>query len=223
MGIRCVGDGPVGGEAAHAVANGADMLEQVRHFPHDPLAHAVELEHQAHSGGDSPRADGPIAPEHDAQAGDGGKQRCIQQIQAGVEAVDAPHLGIHGAQEGAHGIARIVGLALGVGKQLDRADIGISIHHAPGHLRALVGLGLGDGLQARQKDLEQDDIAAEPGHKRQRQARIGAGHHNHHAAEVDGHIQQHVHEFHHHFADGQSGLHHLGGDAPGKVVLEIRQ
>jgi hypothetical protein len=62
-------------------------------------------------------------------------------------------------------------------------------------------------------------VAHQPAGKRDRQAPVRRPHDEQHADEVDGDVVGHVEHLDHAFAHGERGLHKLGGDPAGKLVL----
>ena len=78
-------------------------------------------------------------------------------------------------------------------------------------------------LQPRHEVDEQAHIDHQPKDKRQRHHPVGTGDQHHHGDEVDADIDEDVEQLDHRLANGQRGLHHLSGDAAGKLVGEERQ
>lgn len=128
---------------------------------------------------------------------------------------------MHRDQKPLHAFAHVSLFARGMREQLDGRDIGIAVHHPPGHHRARVGLGLADAGDARNDPPQEQPVKDAPAQKRQRQPAIGRGRKDQRADEIDADIDQHVHELHRHLAHGQCGLHQLGGDPAGEFVLKI--
>src|SRR5690606_42148586 len=58
-----------------------------------------------------------------------------------------------------HAFPGETGFAPGVREQLHRLDVGVAVDDAAGHLRARVGLRLGDDAEARDEVAQQTDIA----------------------------------------------------------------
>jgi hypothetical protein len=77
--------------------------------------------------------------------------------------------------------------------------------------------------QARDEVAQDQDIDRHPDQQRDRQAQIRPRGDDEHAAEIHDHVEDDIQQLHHRLAHGERGLHHLGGDAAGEVVLEERQ
>ncbi len=80
---------------------------------------------------------------------------------------------------------------------------------------------LGDLAQARHVVAQQQDVGDEPDDEGHGEPPVAGRREHDGAAEVEDDIDQHVEHLHHHFAHRQRGLHQLGGDAAGELVLEI--
>ena len=104
-------------------------------------------------------------------------------------------------------------------EQLDGGDVGVGVGDAPGHQRARVGLRLGRARQPRHEVAQRRDVQQHPGDEGQQQPGVEAADHRHHGDEVDQHEHQDVGQDHPHVAHRQRGLHQLGGDAAGELVL----
>ena len=65
------------------------------------------------------------------------------------------------------------------------------------------------------------DVDDEPDEERHGQPPVAGRRQDHGAGEVDDDVDQHVEQLHHHFAHGERGLHQLGADAAGELVLEV--
>ena len=75
-----VGDDARQRDRARCRPDGADVLEQRRHFPHHPLAHALEAHDEAERHRDARRAVMlPLQPEPDADAADREQQQRVEQ------------------------------------------------------------------------------------------------------------------------------------------------
>ena len=110
-------------------------------------------------------------------------------------------------------------LALGVGEEFDRLDVGIAVDDAAGHDRAGIGLSLGNLAQPGNEVAHHQHITAGPADQWQDQTPVGGADHQQGAEEVHRHIVEHVDQLDHAFAHRQRGLHQLGGDASGELVL----
>jgi hypothetical protein len=135
-----VDDGALAGDGFEPVLDDADLLEQRGKLPHDPVRHALHAKDQPDGKGDGSGGHGFEPPQPE-------RQRCHREQEEGVERVegncqqgDKPHLPMDGAEESIHAVAGISVLALGMGKHLDRRDVGVAVDNPPGHQRA--GLGL---------------------------------------------------------------------------------
>ncbi len=77
----------------------SDILEQCRHFPHDPLRHAVETQHKADTNSHRTNGDRFIHPELDANRTHGKQQNTVSHIECEMEHRDEPHLAMHCTKE----------------------------------------------------------------------------------------------------------------------------
>ena len=105
-------------------------------------------------------------------------------------------------------------------EQLDRLDVGVAVDDAAGHRRARIGLLLGDLAEPR------DEIAQQQRYSRRARPTSGSGQppvgradDEQHAEEIDDDVVEHVDQLDDAFAHGERGLHQLGGDAAGELVL----
>ncbi len=210
------------GHHAHAVIDRADILEQRRNFPHDPLRHAVDTHGKTDRDGD--RADGDSArqPQIDSESADREKGDTVVCVDEYVEERNLPHLPVNSAQEFVHARAGVCLLPPCMGEELDRAYVGVAVDDAPGHHRARVGLFLGDPLQPRNEIGDDHDIDDEPQPERHHEAPISGRHDNQHRRKITHHIDEDVEDLHHRFTDGKRRLHDLRRHPPGKFVGEER-
>ena len=74
--------------------------------------------------------------------------------------------------------------------------------------------------EARDEVAHGDEVAGEPQQQRRRQPEVGRREQEHRAGEIDADVEQHLGHLHDDFAHRHGGLHHLGGDAAGEVVVE---
>ena len=202
-----------------AVLHGADVLEQAGHLPHDPVRDAVQP--QRHRRGRRDRADAHLAlrPQPDRHAGGGGDQAHRQRMVDDLEAADQPHLPVGGAQEVLHRAAGEAGLAVGVGEQLDGADVGVGVGDAAGHQAARVGLRGGGLAQPGHEVGQRHHVAGQPAQEGQQQRGVEAADHAQHRHEVDRDEDQDVGDDQPALAHRQRRLHQLGRDATGELVL----
>ena len=197
----------------------ADILEQRRHFPHDPLRHAPEPQHQADDHGDRADRHHLAEPQPDRKRRDREQKQRVQHVEHAIELGDQTHRPVDRVEEARHAFLGEGGLALGMREQLHRLDVGVAVDDAPGHRRAGVGLFLTDLAEARDEIFQQHQIADQPDGERHRQAPVGGADDHQHAQEVDDDVVEHVDELDDAFAHGKRGLHQLGGDAAGELVL----
>ena len=118
-------------------------------------------------------------------------------------------------------LAHEVVLALAVGEELHRLDVGVAVDHAPGEGR--VRLGERGGLLAyrRHHEIDHRAVGEHPGQHRQQQAPVDPGEEKERAEEVDQQEPDAVQHVDHGIAQGLAGLQHLLRNAPGEVVLEV--
>jgi len=119
-------------------------------------------------------------------------------------------------------LAHIGVLLPGAGEQLDGQDIGVAVDHPPGDQRARLRHGLGAVAHARHEGAQQQQIAGEPEHDRQRQPAVGAGQQQQRAGAVHQDVPDGGQQRDQALADRRPGLHHPVGDAAGEIVLEER-
>ncbi len=150
-GARRVGERDGLREGRDAVADGADVLEERRDLPHDPLRHAVQAQHEADADRDRADRHEAVDPQADAHRADAEEQQRVEEQKADEELGDETPLPVDGLQEQPHRILGVGHLARGVGEELHGADIGVGVDDAAGHLGARVGLPLGDGSQRGMK------------------------------------------------------------------------
>ena len=205
-----------------AVVDDADALEQPRELPHDPVGHALEPEHEAHARRHRPDRRRAVHPQRDAGGTDREQQQRVQQIERDVHPRHQPHLRVDGAEEAFHAVLRVACLVAGVGEQLDGGHVGVAVDDASGHLRTRVRLAPRYRLQLRQEVAEHAGVAGEPDDEGQHQPAAGRAHQQRRPDEVDPDVDEHVEHLQHRVADGERGLHDLGGHAPGELVLVER-
>ncbi|MPM61370.1 hypothetical protein SDC9_108228 [bioreactor metagenome] len=218
LGIRRVDDGARLGERENAVLNGADVLEQPGHLPHHPVRIARDAQRHCNHGGHHAGADLAVRPQPQGKARAAQDQQGDHGVVGQLEQADHTHLGVAGFLERLHRIACVLGLAPGVGEQLDGGDVGVGVGNAAGHQRAGVGLLFADLAQARHKVETRGGVARQPDAERHHHAPIEAGGQQQDADEIHAHADQDVDDDEHHFAHRQRGLHDLGGDAARKFV-----
>ena len=207
-------------EHRHAVIDDADILEQARDFPHDPLRHRLHAQRKADRDGHGARADDVAGPEQDARGGDQEHEQRVVEIDDDVEAGDEAHLAVHGVEEAGHRIPRIGLLAAGMGEQLHGLDVRVRINDPAGHHRAGIGLLLGDLPEARHEIPEEARIDRQPEDQRRGEAPVGRADQCEGREEIDEHEDEDIEDLHHHFAHRQRRLHHLGGNTPRELVAE---
>ena len=114
-------------------------------------------------------------------------------------------------------------LALGVGEQLDRLDVGIAVDDPPGQGGVRLGHRRRFTAHRRHHVIDDGGISQSPHQHRQQQAPVDSGEQRQRADQID---QQEPHTVDHvddRFAHRVAGLQDLLRDAPGEVVLEIGQ
>ena len=141
---------------------------------------------------------------------------------AQLEQADQTHLRVAGFLEVFHGAACVLGLAAGMGKQLDGGDVGVGIGHTARHHGSRIGLLLANLAQTRHKVPAGQGIAEQPDAKGQQQVGIKTASQQQDADEVHAHADQHIDHDEDHLTHSQRGLHDLGGDASGKLVCVER-
>ena len=104
-------------------------------------------------------------------------------------------------------------------KELHRLDVRVTVDNAAGHRRAGVGLLLRHLAKPRDEVAQQANIGGQPDHQRGGEPFIGGADDEDCAQEINDHVVQNVDQLHHAFADGERGLHQLGGDAAGEFIL----
>jgi hypothetical protein len=121
------------GQGRHAILNGADVLEQRGHLPHDPVGHAVDP--QRHGGNRRHRtgADLSLMPQPQRVTACGHDQCHHQGLVDDFELADQTHLAKTGLLEIFHRRPCEVRFAFGVGEQLHRGDVGVGVRDTPGH------------------------------------------------------------------------------------------
>ena len=206
-------------QCLHAVLHRADVLEQARHLPHDPVRHA--LQPQGHRGRCRYRSDSDCAvrPQPQRHAAHAGGEPHAEGVVRNLEEAYQPHLPVAGVHELAHRVSRKAGLALCMREQLDGRDVGVCIGDAAGHQGARIGLRLADLAQAWHEESELREIKREPDHEGPYQLRVQHGDQHDHGRDVDAHCHQHVGQYEDGVAHRQRRLHHFGRDATGKLVL----
>ena len=206
-------------QRGQAVLHRADVLEQAGHLPHHPVRHAVQA--QRHRGGRRHRTDADLAlaPQPQRHAGGGGDQAHAQQMVDDLEQADQPHLAMHRDQEVAHRAAGEVGLAPCMREQLDGGDVGVGIADPAGHQRARIRLRATDPRQPRHEPGHRGGVQQQPDHEGQQQPAVEPAGQQRHRHEIDGHEDQDVGQDEGGVAHRQRGLHHLGGDPAGELVL----
>ena len=123
----------VAAEHIQPVAHGADLLEQARAFPHDPVRHAIQAQCHGAGSGHCADRDLPLAPQPDGQCRGAADQAHGQYVVAGVDACDQPHLPMYRVHEVLHRLFGVLGFAPRMRKEFDGVDIGVGIGDAPRH------------------------------------------------------------------------------------------
>ncbi len=142
-------------------------------------------------------------------------QRVIDDLETGHHA----HLAIHGLQKFGHRALHIARLALSMREQLDGRDVRVGVRYAAGHHRARIGLGHGDGAQARHEVPGSGQINREPAQKRRQQPEIEIADDQRDGDEIDDDEDQDVREYHPRVANRERRLHELGRDPAGELIV----
>ena len=182
------------GNGADAILHRANVFKQRGHLPHDPLRHAGQAQHQPQRHRHRAHTDQLTQPQPDRKTRHRQQQQRIQQVKAGVETRHQPHLPVYSDQKVVHAFTGIIRFTLGMGKQLHRLDIGIGIHHPPGHDRTGIGLLLRHPPHHRNKKPHQQDITDQPDQQRCHQARVGKSHNSQRTDEIHRNIIQHINQ-----------------------------
>ncbi len=160
----------------HAVIDRADVLEQRRHFPHDPLRHAVDAQHKADRDGDRADRDAAVQPEPDRQRRD--RRTAATQL-FGIDSAwkhrDQAHL--TGARSPGTRPCLPWHRSL-PGRACENSftvcDVGVAVDDAAGHHRARIRLLRRRSCEAAARSSADDaDIDAEPGEERHHQPPVG--------------------------------------------------
>ena len=212
-------DQPGHRDRGDAVLHRADILEQARHFPHDPLRHAPQPEHEADDHGNCADRHSLAEPQPDRHRGHRKQQQRVDHVERAEQRGDEPHRAIDRLQKARHAFPGERGFAPRMRKQLHRLDVGVAVDHAAGHRRARIGLLLGDLAEPRDEVAQQQGIAAEPDRQWRSQPPVGRADDEQHAEEIDDDVVQDVDQLDDAFAHGKCRLHQLGGDAAGELVL----
>ena len=114
-------------------------------------------------------------------------------------------------------------LALGVGEELHRHDVGVAVDDAAGQQRVALGELLRQALQARHEGPERQDVADDPEEQRDRQIEVGVGEQHERGERVEGGVPDAVQRLDDGGAERRRRLHDAAGDPAGEVVLEERQ
>ena len=124
-----------------------------------------------------------------------------------------------GDQEFLHRRTHVARFAPRVREQLHGGDVGVRVGDAARHQRSRIGLRLGHAAQPRHEIPQGDHVTGDPRHERHQQAHVEAAQHRHHGHEIDDDEHQQLADDEPGVAHGQRGLHDLGGDAAGELVL----
>ena len=144
----------------------------------------------------------------------------LRHVERHGEQRHQPQLLVHGVEERVHALVGVAVLAVGMREHLHRRDVGVGVDDAARHDRAGVRLRVRDAAQARNEVAHGDEVAGEPQDQRRRQPQVGRREQEDGAGEIDADVEQHLGDLHDHLAHRHRGLHHLGGDAAGEVVVE---
>ena len=120
-------------------------------------------------------------------------------------------------------LARLVILAIEMGEQLHRLDVGVAVDDAAGEHRSPVRQNLGTLPNARHEGGQRRDIDDDPSGERQGQAPVGLGKDRQRAGREDRHEPQRVDHLHRRIAQRGRRLDDVRSDAAGEIVGEIGQ
>ena len=208
------------GDRLETVLHHADVLEEAGDLPHDPVRHALQAQHEAHRQGDGAGRHRIDRPQPQRGGGDREQQGRVETVERHGQQRHEAQLLAHRVEEVRHAFLRVAVLAVGMREHLHGRDVRVGVDDAPGHHRARVRLDVRDLAQPRNEVAHGDEVAGEPQEQRRRQSHVGRREQEHRAGEVDRDVEQHLGDLHDHLAHRHGGLHHLGGDAPGEVVVE---
>ncbi len=186
--IGQVGDGDRLGDGLQAVLHHADVLEDAVDHPHDPARHVDDADHQASGQGDGTHGDQRLAPQPQGKAGGGDHQQAIEGGDDHVHAGDHPggQLGFLGLL--ADCLTRVLLFVVGVGKQLQRCDVGVAVDDTPHQLGTCVRRHYRALLDPWHEVEQCGNVADDPRQQRQHQAPVGLGEQHQRGDGVDQHM-----------------------------------
>ena len=207
-------------DRAHAVLDGADILEDRGHALRHPARHVGDLPGERHRGGDAADIDAALRPEPERHRRRADQKRRIQHRQYDAERGHQPQLAAEEmgvvVDRGAH--ERI--LVARPGEELHRQDVGVAVDDPAGEGGARLGEAPRARAQLRHEVAQRQRIAREPQQDRHCEADIARAQKHDRRAAVNQDVPDGVGADDDAFTQGGAGLHDAIGDAAGEVVLE---
>ena len=152
----------VAGDGVHAVFDHAEVFKQRGDFPQHPVRHAEHAIDQAHREGDGADGDGIAMPEPDGHGGGARQQHGVDEVERDVHLRGDAHGRVDALQHPAHAFLGIVVFARGVGEKFDRGHVGVGINNAARDHGAHVGLLFRKLAHARHEVAHGEAIEHEP-------------------------------------------------------------
>ena len=207
----------------HTFGDLADILEDARHYPHDPAGHVDDADDEARGQRQRADTDEPLGPQPQAKPGGAHHQQAVQREHRRVHEGNHAQLRLEGGHPEAQPFFDVTVLAVGVGKQLDGEDVGVAVHHPAGQPRTGVGIGDGALLHPRHEIAQCKDVADDPGQQRHGQPPVGLREQVDRRHGVDQHEPDRFDALDDGFPQRRPRLHDFVGDAAGEVILEIAE
>ncbi len=112
-------------------------------------------------------------------------------------------------------------LTLRMRKQLNGLYIGVRVDYAAGHIGTSIRLFGRNFTQLRHKETQQQRVKNKPACQWQHHTPVGTANNDKHPQKIDDDIVHYFNKGHDALAQGERGLHQLGGDPAGKLILVV--
>ena len=127
------------GNRFHPFGHNAQGLHQICGRPHDPISHVVQPQHQRRGCRNRTNRCLALVPKQHRKTSDRDDQKSVQHCQRKIHFGDNSHFKHERLPRRFDLFLCVSQLTVMVRKQLDRMDIGISIHHPASNCRPGIG------------------------------------------------------------------------------------
>ena len=104
------------------------------------MRHAFHTQYESYSHSDRPYGHMPTRPKRNTDSTDRKQQQGVNQTQENIKTRHQTKLRIDRSEKTSHAVTSVFSFVAGVGKELDRHDVGVTVDHTARHLGALISL-----------------------------------------------------------------------------------